>query len=202
MICWKASTPSSIYSSKRLKGRGCFVEGADGSVGNISRMSLRMRLIACRYILEAPYIGEVKWLITVFRGFKINTRLWNYFSRDPLFSVSSPEIFLRRSVWVSLITYYIPLSLWTICLISGQSRALTSTNARSRVLMVSLKILFILSMIPLRVRGEDIWHNTVIKWVHLMMILVLKSSALPRFFSKIIWSTVSMIRSAILSWYF
>lgn len=191
-----------MYNSKRLKGRGCLVYAADGSVGNISRISLRMRLIAYLWILEAPYIGEVKWLIIVFKGFKINTRLWNYFSRSPLFSVSKADIFLRRSVWVSLITYYIPLSFCTISLISGQSRALTNTNARSRVRIVSVKILFILSIIPFRVRGEDIWHKTVIKWVHLIIIFVLKSSALPRFFSKIIWSTVSMIRSAILSWYF
>lgn len=161
-----------------------------------------MRLIAYLWILEAPYIGEVKWLIMVLRGFKINTRLWNYFSREPLFSVSNADIFLRRRVWVSLITDYIPLSLLTISLISGQSRALTKTNARSRVRIVSLKILLILSIIPFRVKGEDIWHKTVIKWVHLMIILVLKSSALPRFFSKIIWSTVSIMRSPILSWYF
>jgi cytochrome c oxidase subunit IV len=161
-----------------------------------------MRLIACLWILEAPYIGDVRWLIIVFRGFKINTRLWNYFSSEPLFSVSRADIFFRRSVWVSLITDYIPVSLWTISLISGQSRALTKTNARSRVRIVSLKILFILSMIPFRVRGDDIWHKTVIKWVHLIIILVLKSSALPRFFSKMIWSTVSMIKSPILSWYF
>jgi hypothetical protein len=145
-----------------------------------------MRFIAYLWIFDAPCIGEIRCPITVLRGFKINTRLWNYFSRQPLFSVSNIEIFLRRSVYVSFITCYIPLSFWTISLISGQSMALINTNARSSVRDVSLRILFSLNIIPLIVRGDDMWHRTVMRCVHFMIILVLKSSALPRFFSNTI----------------